>query len=161
MPFYEWVCNDCEVIWERECDIGKAPDRTRCPECKKLSNRHFDGSINVKWGDDKDFHTVKQRYRKHAQYGYDKTAANRWLNRSIAETKSAMADDSYRYMTANIKWDKLAQDGLAREVTGEEKTKLLETRKNMTEDAYNRANKMGYRQADGSKLDPTKPRKPC
>jgi len=54
MAYYEWVCKDCKLIWEREYDMGKAPDRTRCPECSKLSERHFDGSINVSWGDDMD-----------------------------------------------------------------------------------------------------------
>ena len=44
MAIYEFICHDCEVIWEREAPMSKAPSRSRCPECKKLKNRH--------WGDD-------------------------------------------------------------------------------------------------------------
>lgn len=43
MAIYEFICHNCEVIWEREAPMSKAPSRSRCPECKKLSNRH--------WGD--------------------------------------------------------------------------------------------------------------
>jgi hypothetical protein len=159
MAYYEWVCKDCKLIWEREYDMGKAPDRTRCPECSKLSERHFDGSINVSWGDDMDFHTHRSRVKKVQEKGWDKTAADRWLKNRIEDHKKSSTDESFRYKAANINWGKMAQDGLAREVTGEERTKVLNERKKLTEDAYNRANKMGYRQADGSNLDITKPRK--
>ena len=158
MPFYEWICHDCKLMWERECDLGKAPGRTRCPECKKLSNRNFE-SINVSWGDDMDFHTHRSRVKKVQEKGWDKTAADRWLTNRIKDHKAYINDESYRYRPANIKWDALARDGYARELEGEEKTKALENRKTMTETAYNKANQMGYRQADGSKLTPTKPQK--
>lgn len=159
MAFFEWICKDCRIIWERECDVGKAPDRTRCPECKKLSSRHFDGSINVSWGDDMDFQTHRARVQKVQEKGWDKTAADRWLKNRIADHTRYINDESYRYKPANLKWDKMVKDGYAREVTGEERSKYLENRRTQTVDAYNRANKMGYRQADGSKLDPTKPKK--
>jgi len=42
MAIYEWVCPECQIWWDRECKMGTAPDRTRCPECKKLSNRKWD-----------------------------------------------------------------------------------------------------------------------
>jgi hypothetical protein len=158
MPYYEWICHECRLVWERECDLGKAPGRTRCPECKKLSNRNFE-SINVSWGDDMDFHTHRSRVKKVQEKGWDKTAADRWLRNSIEKHKGYINDESYRYKPAHINWGKMAEDGLAREVQGAEKNKVLETRKNLTQDAYDKANKMGYRQADGSKLDITKPRK--
>jgi len=39
---YEWVCPKCQIWWDREYKMGTAPDRTRCPECKKLSERKWD-----------------------------------------------------------------------------------------------------------------------
>jgi hypothetical protein len=154
MPFYEWICHECKLVWERECDLGKAPGRTRCPECKKLSNRNFE-SINVSWGDDMDFHTHRSRVKKVQEKGWDKTAADRWLKNSIEKHKLSLHDDSYRYRPANFNWEKMAKDGLAREVEGEEKNKILDSRKNLTREAYDRANKMGYRKSNGQNLDIT------
>jgi len=42
MATYEWVCAECKIFWDREYKMGTAPDRTRCPECKKLSHRKWD-----------------------------------------------------------------------------------------------------------------------
>jgi predicted nucleic acid-binding Zn ribbon protein len=52
MAIYEWLCDDCEIFWDREYPLAKNPERTRCPECKKLCDRlwgapppvHFKGS---------------------------------------------------------------------------------------------------------------------
>lgn len=51
MATYEWVCNDCRLLWGREYKLGGAPSKTKCPECRKLSERlfyatpaHFKGS---------------------------------------------------------------------------------------------------------------------
>jgi len=41
------------------------------------------------------FWSIKQRYRKHAEKGFDKDSANRFLNRSIDETKARMNDESF------------------------------------------------------------------
>ena len=40
-----------------------------------------------------DFHTVKRRYKKFAEKGWDKDSANRWLNKSIEKTKETMGLD--------------------------------------------------------------------
>ena len=106
-----------------------------------------------------DFHTHRSRVKKVQEKGWDKTAADRWLNNRIKDHKISIHDDSYRYRPANINWQKMAQDGLARQVEGEEANKILDSRKKLTETAYNNANNMGYRRSDGSKLDITRPNK--
>lgn len=153
MPIYEWICHDCKILWERECALGKAPSRTRCPECKKLSERNFD-NINVSWGDDTDFHTHRQRIKKVNEKGWDKTAADRFLNREVKNTKDRLNDSSFRYKEANINWGKMAEDGLVKEVQGEERNKIIENRKKLTGEAYDRANNLGYRHYTGDALDP-------
>lgn len=45
MPIYEWICPECEIWWDKEYKMGKAPDRTRCPKCKKLSSRYWQNNI--------------------------------------------------------------------------------------------------------------------
>jgi len=59
MAIYEFICHDCSVIWEREAPMSKAPSRSRCPECKKLSNRHW-GEVPVMFNG-KDYHTNKRK----------------------------------------------------------------------------------------------------
>ena len=42
MPVYTWSCHDCELYWERECKMGKAPEKTKCPGCEKRKGRCYD-----------------------------------------------------------------------------------------------------------------------
>ena len=62
MAIYEFICHDCEVIWEREAPMSKAPSRSRCPECKKLKNRHW-GEVPVMFNG-KDYYTNKRKQHK-------------------------------------------------------------------------------------------------
>ena len=62
MAIYEFICHDCQVIWEREAPMSKAPSRSRCPECKKLKNRHW-GEVPVMFNG-KDYYTNKRKQHK-------------------------------------------------------------------------------------------------
>ena len=43
MPIYEWYCVDCSIKWDREYKMSDhLPKKTKCPKCKKLSERLFD-----------------------------------------------------------------------------------------------------------------------
>tara|TARA_R100000008_G_C3535261_1_gene141621 strand:- start:298 stop:747 length:450 start_codon:yes stop_codon:yes gene_type:complete len=41
MPIYDFVCYDCKLIFEKEYSMKKAPSRSKCPECNKLSSRDY------------------------------------------------------------------------------------------------------------------------
>jgi hypothetical protein len=160
MAIFEWICQDCNVYWERDLPVGKAPDRSRCPKCNKLSERYYaNQNIQHSWGEDKDFHTVRQRFKKHAEKGWDKTAADRWLEGSIDATKNAMNDDRFRYKPARINYEKLARDGKARKLSDAEAQKKIESAGKLTQQAYDIANKKGYKDIGSTKLDITKPQK--
>lgn len=170
MATFEWICKDCDIYWDRECDVGKAPDRTRCPKCNKLSNRYWGNqNVSISFKDDgmgnkgnpgaNDFHTIKRRYRKFAEKGFDKDSADRWLKRNIKETKEAMNDESYRYRSMNLNYEKMAQDGLCRKLSEKESREKIERAKKLTEQAYDNANKRGFKDAGSDKLDIAKPQK--
>jgi len=160
MPNYNWICRECSIYWDRECAIGKAPERTRCPKCKKLSHRYYEAmNIGVSFNDDKDFHTVRRRYQKHAEKGYDKDSANRFLRRQIEASKNTQDDESFRYKSANFKWDKMAEDGVVKKLSDKKAIAKRERARKLTEDAYHRANKMGYKDINKTHLDITKPQK--
>ena len=42
MPIFTWACNKCELYWEREYDMGKNPEKTKCPECNRRCGRRYD-----------------------------------------------------------------------------------------------------------------------
>jgi len=160
MAIFEWACQECSIYWERDLPVGKAPDRTRCPKCNKLSERYYaNQGVNVKWGDDKDFHTVRSRYKRHAEKGYDKTAGDKFLNRSIEETKKTMNDDNFRYRPAHLKYDKIAEDGMARKLSDKETSEKIERAGKLTRQAYDVANQRGAKDIGSTKLDITKPQK--
>jgi putative FmdB family regulatory protein len=160
MPTYEWVCNECHIYWDRELSIGTAPKRTKCPKCGKLSNRYWQNQgVNVKWGDDQDFHTVRARHEKHARLGYDKTAGDRFLRGSIEGTKRAMNDETQRYSQMDIDWDKMAKSRGLEKVGDREARNKMERSRKLTAEAYDRANKMGYKDIGQTGLDIAKPEK--
>ena len=170
MPIYSWKCNDCEISWDREYDIGKAPDRTRCPECKKLCDRDWEGqNVAISFNDDgrgnqnnqgvNDFHTIRKRYRKFAEKGFDKDSADRWLNKNIEATKAVMNDESYRYKPIHMDYKRMEKDGLVKKLSEEESRKKVERARKLTEQAYDNANKRGYKDAGSDKLDIAKPQK--
>jgi len=130
MAIFEWVCKDCNVFWDRDCPIGKAPSRTRCPQCKKLCEKFWENSnIGVSFGDDKDFQTVRARYKKHAEKGFDKDSANRFLHRSIEETRERINDGEFRYKKAEINYEKLAKDGKVKRLSSSERVDKIERAK--------------------------------
>jgi hypothetical protein len=169
MAAYEWICRECNIWWDRECRVGKAPDRTKCPKCKALSHRYFQQSVPISFKDDgagnqnnpgvQDFHTVRRRYQKHFEHGYDKDSGNRWLHQNIKKSKEATDDESIRYKSANIDWDKFAQSRGLNKVSEAQTRKKIESSKKLTADAYDKANKMGYKDIGSEKLDITKPNK--
>tara|TARA_Y100000310_G_C20641850_1_gene794390 strand:+ start:1478 stop:1996 length:519 start_codon:yes stop_codon:yes gene_type:complete len=170
MAIFEWVCRECAIYWDRDCPVGKAPNRTKCPKCKKLCDKYWqnantaisfkdDGCGNANGtGGAMDFHTVKQRYRKFAKEGYDKDSANRFLHRKIKETKERK-DNATFYKAMNLDWQKMENDGLAKRLSADESRAKIERARDLTVDAYDKATKMGYRDINQDKLDITKPQK--
>jgi phage FluMu protein Com len=160
MANFNWICRECSIYWDREYDLGKAPERTKCPQCKKLSNRYYlKENIGVSFKDDKDFHTVRRRYQKHAEKGYDKDSANRFLRQQIEKSRSWQDDETYRYKSANFNYEKMAGDGVVKKLSDKETSEKIDRAKKLTIDAYDKANKMGYKDIGKDKLDITKPQK--
>jgi len=165
MADFQWLCKECEVIWEKEYDIGKAPKRTRCPECNKLKARFF-GELKFSFKDDgngnrnngaMDYYSIKQRYKKHAVEGFDRDSGDRFLRNSIKNTKERMDDDNFRYKSAHFNWEKMAKDGKVKKLSPADTNKKIDRAKELTKQAYDIANKQGYKDIGKTKLDITKP----
>ena len=169
MAIYEWICRDCNIWWDRDLKLGTAPKRTKCPKCGALSSRYYQQqNVAVSFKDDgncnknsnaNDFHTVRRRYQKVAEQGYDKDSANRFLHNEIKKSKTAMDDESFRYKTAQIDWHKFAESRGLKKVGDKEARQKQENSRKLTEQAYDRANKQGYKDIGSTKLDIAKPNK--
>jgi hypothetical protein len=170
MAMYEWICRDCNIWWDRDLKLGTAPKRTKCPKCGKLCSRYYQQqNVAVSFKDDgagnaanqgvNDFHTIRRRYQKFAQDGYDKDSANTFLHGQIKASKNAMDDESFRYKSAQIDWHKYAESRGLKKVGDKEAQQKVKNAKRLTEDAYDRANKQGYKDIGSTKLDIAKPNK--
>jgi len=170
MAIFEWICRECKIYWDRDCAVGKAPNRTKCPKCKELSHRYWQNEgVGISFKDDgtgnqnnpgvQDFHTVRRRYQKFFKKGYDKDSANRFLHNQIDASKRWMDDESFRYKSAQIDYHKMAEVKGLRKVGADEARERMERSKHLTADAYDIANKMGYKDIGSTKLDIAKPNK--
>ena len=70
-----------------------------------------------------------------------------------------MNDESFRYKSANIDWEKFGKARGLKKVSEKEARQKMENSKKLTAEAYDRANKMGYKDIGSTKLDITKPNK--
>jgi len=169
MAIYEWICRECNIWWDRDLKLGTAPKRTKCPKCKELCSRYYQQqNVGISFKDDgncnknsnaNDFHTVRRRYQKVAEQGYDKDSANRFLHNQIRNTTNAMNDESFRYKAAKVDWHKFAEDRGLKKVGDKEARDKVEKAKKLTSEAYDRANKQGYKDIGSTKLDIAKPNK--
>ena len=157
MPRFEYLCKECDVSWEIEAPIGKAPQKNDCPMCKKDAARYYGNhQVGVAFGDDgkgnhdnhaMDFQTNRARYKKFAEKGYDKTAGDRFLKRSINEIGERIGSrESWgkTYKPMRINWENLARDGKARKLSDKESAEKIKRCKKLTSEAYDRAAKQGY-----------------
>lgn len=89
MAIYEFICHDCQVIWEREAAMSKAPSRSRCPECKKLSNRHW-GEVPVMFNGS-DYYTNK---RKQHKLVYEDKAKGKEVMENLLDATKRMSEET-------------------------------------------------------------------
>jgi hypothetical protein len=169
MAMYEWICRECNIWWDRDLKLGTAPKRTKCPKCGNLCSRYYQQqNVGISFKDDgncnknsnaNDFHTVRRRYQKVAEEGYDQDSADRFLRTQIDASKKAQDDESYRYKSANIDWHKFADARGLKKVGDAEARQKQENARKLTEKAYDTANKMGYKDIGSTTLDIAKPNK--
>ena len=169
MALYEWICKECNIYWDAEHPMGEAPKQTECPKCSTLGNRYWQSEgCAISFKDDgmgnhgtgaQDFSTVRRRYEKFHEHGYDKDSADRFLHGEIRKSKESMDNEEFRYKSASIDYDKYAKAHGLKKVTHNEALKKQGNAKKLTIEAYDRANRMGYKDIGSTHLDPAKPNK--
>ena len=132
---YDWICEDCEEVWEQDHPIGEAPKETECPKCGESRSRNWGSVTNFSMKGD--CHTNRVRYRDRAIKGFSKDAAHEYYDEGIAASKRAIKDGwkSYSKVTPNI--DKFRKEGLVRKRSVKEVRQRVESSKKLSEIVYN------------------------
>lgn len=148
MATYEWICLKCDIWWDKEYKMGTAPDKSRCPQCKKLSHRYWQNNIpavhfNVIGFPDRD--------RKLAKTGGHVAGDSDEMCKSLiqdCDRSIQHGNAMYQRVSFNPEgWNKAASklSGAEREkagyfkpISGKRKQEKQRTVKNMTGDAYNK-----------------------
>ena len=153
MARFDYLCKNCEVIWEREYGVGKAPKRTKCPKkCGKYGNRYYgDQTLYVNWGTDTDFQTVRARNKEYDLKGMNKQEADKFLKDSIERSERAINTGWQQYSRVMPNGDEFVKRGKAKRRTEEEFTDAINNAKQLTRDNYNNVRR------DPGKLDFDKP----
>jgi len=138
MAIYEFICHDCSVIWEREAPMSKAPSRSRCPECKKLSNRHW-GEVPVMFNGN-DYYTNK---RKQHKLVYEDKVKGKEVMENLLDATKKMSETKItpysKYSLTEKGFDALGP----RRMNADEKKKAQESSDEIKASVYN--NSAAYR----------------
>jgi len=142
MAIYEFICKGCKVIWEREASMKKAPSRSRCPECKKLSERYW-GNIPVIFNGS-DYHTVKRN--QHNLVYKDKAKAKEVHEGLVDIAKKQAEEQTSPYKKVVLKdgvMDTLHKEGKVTRKTDTQLKDSQKTTEKIKASVYN--NHSGYR----------------
>ena len=138
MTKYDWICNDCEVIWEQDHPLGKAPKETECPECGEMRARNWSSVTTFRMKGD--CHTNRVRLRDRYQKGMGKDEADQFLNDSIKASERSINTGWKHYARYTPKIEEGLKNGVIRKRTDREAQQAKENAKKMTETVYNGLN---------------------
>ena len=135
MTLYDWVCHECEAIWEEDHPFGKAPKKNECPECGELRERNW-GSVST-FQMKGDCHTNRVRMRKYHEDGLSKDEAHEFYDEAIGASKRSINKGwkAYKRMTPNVQ--KHVEAGVMRRRSDKEAQEVKDAAKKMTEAVYN------------------------
>jgi len=135
MTYYDWICHECEVIWEEDHPIGTAPKETRCEECGEMRGRNW-GSVTT-FAMKGDCHTNRVRMRKYNNEGMDKDSAEEFYDTAIKASNRGIKTGwkSYSKITPNI--ENMHGAGVITKRTEYQAKDAMKRAKKMTEAVYN------------------------
>ena len=122
---YEFVCEDCELIWQKEAPMAEAPKRSKCPECKKFKPKLIHSPVFHLKGDG--FHATKNAY-KNSRKNIDDI--NEFYNTATKNSKKRMKTGWQNYSRMDIDHQYFEDSGRYKKLT----EKQIEARKHSTEE---------------------------
>jgi len=135
---YDWICNDCCVLWEEDHPIGTAPKKTKCPECSELRDRNW-GSVST-FAMKGDSRTTRARTKKFQEKGMDKDTAEEYYAGAIKNAKQGIKTGYQHYSRITPNIENLRKKGKIRMRSETEVRNATERAKQMTQAVYNDRN---------------------
>ena len=106
VPDYEFICHPCKLVWEKEYSMKKAPWRSRCPECTKLSHQNWSNkhtAVHFKG----EFHTNKRLAEKsHTNESDLKKLGQTLVNRTRESLEESSTEEFYTRYVPNENFQK-------------------------------------------------------
>tara|TARA_R100001086_G_scaffold248301_1_gene184907 strand:+ start:757 stop:1209 length:453 start_codon:yes stop_codon:yes gene_type:complete len=138
MTRYDWICNECEVIWEEDHPLGKAPKKTNCPECGELRERNWASVSTFRMKGE--CHTNRVRLRKSYNEGMDKDTAEEFYDQAIKNSNTAIKTGWQHYSKVVPNIEAMRKVGGVRRRSDHEYKDAVERAKKMTQAVYNDTN---------------------
>ena len=138
MTKYDWICNDCEIVWEQDHPLGKAPKETECPECGKMCGRNWASVTTFRMKGD--CHTNRVRLRERYDKGMDKDTAEEFYATAIKASQRSIDTGWKNYSKVEPNIAAFREKGLVRKRSEQEAQQATENAKKLTEAVYNDRN---------------------
>lgn len=111
MAIFEYCCHPCEIFWEKEYDVGKAKSKTKCPSCGKMGERYWGNTnINLSFGSDVDFHSVRSRTRRN-RIKTSSDDGKRFYEEAITNSKKRLQEGGQAYARYTMNPEVLLKEG--------------------------------------------------
>jgi putative FmdB family regulatory protein len=130
MTLYEFKCEKCKTLWEKEAPMLKAPKRAKCPKCKKQRERYYSSSPNLHFKG-MDFHTNRRKAQVFHKKGASKDDALKYYNDSIRATRKRLEDTTSPYSRMDFTHETAKKFG-AKRVSDVETKRKVELAKKLT-----------------------------
>lgn len=132
MPSYDWVCDECRIVFEKDYKVDKLPKTgPRCPQCNCISYRDFGvAGIHFKGAG---FHCNDYAHEKPT----NKTDGKRFYEDAIKRSGERAKEGWQQYSKYTPNIPNLQKMGVCKGRKSEERIKeTLKASKKMTEHTY-------------------------
>jgi putative FmdB family regulatory protein len=132
MAIYEYVCDDCEILWEKEYPLAKNPSRTRCPKCNKLREKNWSKSTPV--------HFKGAGWTgKNSVTGFNKRGGSDEINLKLQEGCKERMKSGWQHYSKYTPKKAWVDKNVVKEVSVTEAKRKMEASKQIFNQAYDKA----------------------
>lgn len=138
MTRYDYICNNCELVWVEDHPMGSAPKETRCDECGEMRGRNWASVTTFRMKGD--CHTNRVRLRNSYVNGLDKDTAEEFYAQAIKNANTGIKTGYQQYSKYSLNHEAARKAGKLRRRSDVETKNAVERAKKMTEAVYNDRN---------------------
>lgn len=127
MSFFDYACEKCKIVWEKDYPIGKAPKTTKCPKCSVKGERYYGTAPAIHFKGN-DFWTTRNANRK-ANIKTNQEDGDRFMREAIELSKDRLAADRGEIYTRYNPTNELMKERGFKKLSNKEQSELNEKAK--------------------------------